>query len=143
MKKRTYTDEQIQRLLQNPYTYDVTPYKIQFTLEFKQFFMSKINEKGMTTFKIMEAAGYDIHDFNRPLLDHLRQKIKAQAASPEGLQPPRVLSHSEKIKAFAEKDLAQQKTKQSIAELQKHVAHLEAQVEFLKKISFLADQQKR
>ncbi|MCF0159044.1 MAG: hypothetical protein HUJ83_11100 [Veillonella sp.] len=140
-KRKQYTEEQLQRFLMNPYTFNATPYRITFTLAFKEFFMSQIDVQGMTTRKIMQAAGYLPEDFSRGALDQLRVHIKAQAASPEGLQPPKGQSIEEKNKAFAEKKLAEQKTEQSIVELQKHVAHLEAQVEFLKKISFLSDQQ--
>ena len=105
--------------------------------------MSQIDVPGMTTPKILKADGYAPKDFTRASLDRIRYDIKKQAASPQGLRPPRGLSTVEKNRAFAEKDLSRQKTEQSISELQKHVAHLEEQVEFLKKISFLASQQKK
>ena len=135
MKKPTYSEEQINILAQNPYTHSITPYKISFTLEFKEFFMAQVYLPGMTAPKILKAAGYDPKMFSRGTIDKLRMKILAEAASPDGLQPPRGLSQAEKIKAYAQKDLEHQRASTSIKELQSKVVHLEQQVEFLKKIS--------
>ena len=134
-KERAYSDEQISILEQNPYTHSVTPYRLTFTLAFKEFFMSQVHKSGMTCPKILKAAGYDPKMFSRPFIDHLRKRILVEAASPEGLKPPRGLSQAEKIKVFAEKNLDSQRTATSIKELQSRVVHLEQQVEFLKKIS--------
>lgn len=135
MKKPTYFEEQINILAQNPYTHSITPYKITFTLEFKEFFMSQVHLPGMTTPKILKAAGYDPKMFSRSTMDKLRMRTLAESASPEGLQPPRGLSQTERTKVYAAKDLEHQRTSTSIKELQNKVVHLEQQVEFLKKIS--------
>ena len=133
--KPTYTEEQIRILEQNPYTHNVTPYKISFTLEFKEFFMSQVNTPGMTAPKILRAAGYDTKIFTRDMITNLRRTILSEAASPEGLKPPRGLSQAEKTAAYAKKDLDSQRTSTSIKELQNRVVHLEQQIEFFKKIS--------
>ncbi len=135
--KPTYTPEQVAILAQNPYTHSVTQYSIKFTLEFKQFFVSQMNKPGMTTPKILNAAGYDSHLFTRSVMDHLRKELKKQASSPTGLKPPTGLSQVERTAVFAAKDLSKQRTQTSINELQDRIVHLEEQVEFLKKISQL------
>ena len=134
-KKATYTEEQIRILEQNPYTHSVTPYKFTVTLEFKEFFMSLVHQPGMTTPKILKAAGYDPKMFGRSVMDHMRINILAEAASATGLKPPRGLSQAERTAAFAKKNLDAQRTSVSIKELQERIVHLERQVEFLKKIS--------
>ena len=134
-KKITYTDEQIKVLEQNPYTHMVSPYVLVFTLSFKEFFMSQVHVPGMTTPKILKAAGYDPKMFTRGTIDSLRKRILKEASSKEGLKPPRGLSQSEKTMAYAAKDLEKQRTSTSIKELQNRVVHLEQQIEFLKKIS--------
>ncbi len=133
-KERRYTDEQIKILEQNPYTHKVTPYQLTFTLEFKEFFMSQVNLPGMTTSKILKAAGYDPAIISKASKNCIRNRILKQAASPEGLKPPRGLSQAEKIDAYAKKDLDAQRTSTSIKELREKVVHLEQQIEFLKKI---------
>ena len=137
MKKAVYNDEQIRILEQNPYTHSVTPYKLVFTLEFKEFFMSLVHQPGMTAPKILKAAGYDLEMFSRNTIDKIRMRILAEASSEKGLQPPHGMSQAEKTAVFARKNLEAQKTSASIKELQDRVVHLEQQIEFLKKISHL------
>lgn len=132
-KKATYTEEQIRILEQNPYTHSVAPNKFTVTLEFKEFFMSLVHQPGMTTPKILKAAGYDPKMFSRSVMDHMRINILAEAASETGLKPPRGLSQAERTAAFAKKNLDSQRTSTSIKELQNRIVHLERQVEFLKK----------
>ena len=134
-QKISYTEEQIRILEQNPYTHNVTPYKIFFTLEFKEFFVSQVALPGMTTRKIFKAAGYDPEMFTRSALDSIRSKILKESKSPEGLKPPRGLSPAQRTAVYAKKDLDAQRTSTSIKELQNRVVHLEQQIEFLKKIS--------
>lgn len=135
MKKPAYTEEQIIIISQNPYTHCVTPHRVTFTLEFKEFFVEQVEKPGMTTAKILRAAGYDSKMFSQSTRERLRQRILSEAASEEGLQPPRGMTTAERINAYAKKDLDKQRTSTSIKELQNKVVHLEQQVEFLKKIS--------
>ncbi len=130
----TYTNEQVALIAQNPYTHVVTPHKVTFTLAFKEFFVDQAINHGLSTPKILKAAGYDTSMFTRATMDHLRQKILAEVASPEGLRPPRGMSQAERTKAYAKKDLDAQRTSTSIKEMQQRIVHLEQQVEFLKKI---------
>ena len=133
-RKPSYTNEQIEVIAQNPYTHSITPHRMTFTLEFKEFFVDQVKNHGLTAPKVLKAAGYDSKMFSRTTIDHLRKKILAEAASPEGLQPPRGLSQADRIKAYAKKDLNAQRTSTSIKEMQQRIVHLEQQVEFLKKI---------
>ena len=134
-KRIIYTPEQIREMECNQYTHSISPNRISFTLEFKKFFASQLDVPGMTTPKILRAAGYDPSYFSRATMDWLRKQIRAELASPEGLKPPRGLSREEKLKIFAEKDLSEQKTDASIKEIQERIVHLEHQINFLKKIS--------
>ncbi len=139
-RKVKFTEEQINLLSQNPYTHFVNENKIVFTLEFKEFFFEQMKIKGMTTPKILRAAGYDTTLFSRSNLDSIRKAIRNQGESPTGLQPPRGLTTSEKTAQFAAKNLEKQKQEKSIRELQERVVHLEQQIEFLKKISHIRNQ---
>lgn len=140
-RKVKFTEEQINLLSQNPYTHLVNKNRIVFTLAFKELFVEQMKIKGMSTTKILRAAGYDPAFFPRSNLDSIRKAIKDQAESPTGLQPPRGLSAKEKTAQFAAKNLEKQKQEKSIKELQKRVVHLEQQIEFLKKISHIRNQQ--
>ena len=133
-KKPSYTDEQVKILSQNPYTHVAMPNKVTFTLEFKEFFVNQVKHHGLSTTKILKAAGYDPSLFTRAAIDNIRRRILAEASSPEGLKPPRGLSQAERTEAFAKKNLDAQRTSTSIKEMQQRIVHLEQQVEFLKKI---------
>ena len=139
-RKVPFTEEQIQELRQNPYTHSVTPQRIVFTLAFKQMFYEQTKVPGMTTRKILLKAGYNPDWFTRNSFDRLRSSILHQAASPEGLRPPRGLSSAERTALFEKQDLAKQRTDTTIKQLQERIVHLGQQVEFLKKISHLRNQ---
>lgn len=138
-RKNPYTDEQIQKLSQNPYTHAVSPHRVSFTIEFKKFFTEQANIPGMTTKKIFLAAGYDLDCFSKESLDSIRRTILTEANSPEGFKAGRGLSHAEKAAQFAAKDLAKQSTDASIKEMQERIVHLEQQINFLKKISHIRE----
>lgn len=134
-KQPVYTQETIDTLSQNPYTHSVTPYRITFTLEFKQFFMEHIHKPGMTSRKVLVLAGYDTSIISPAIVRKLAYKIVKEANSPGGLKPPKGASTEERAAAFARKDMSKQHVNTSIKELQTEVVRLKQQVEFLKKIS--------
>lgn len=136
-KKPAYTEAQIKEFKANPSTYDVTPNKLSFTLEFKEFFMEQKKVPGMTTRKILEKAGYNPKSFSSKTCKTICNRICKEAKSPEGLHPPKGMSSAEKAAAFAAKDLSKQRVNTSIKELQEKIVHLEAEVEFLKKTAAL------
>ena len=134
-----FTEKQIHELETNKYTHSVSENQIVFTLEFKQFFLDQVVKYSKTAPTILREAGYDTSIFTRSHIDSIRKRILREANSETGLKPPRGLSAADKIAAFEAKDLAKQRTKVSIRELQEKVVYLEKQVEFLKKISHLKD----
>ena len=142
-KKKPYTDEQVQILSQNPYTHSVTPNRLVFTVAFKEFFIKQTKISGMTTKKILLAAGYNPDFFEKGALDAIRYTIIKEANSPEGFRSPRGLSDTEKNALFASKDLSKQNTDVSMKELQNRIVHLEQQIAFLKKISHVRRQNRK
>ena len=132
-KSIPFTQEQIRILEENIYTHHVTQNRIVFTVAFKEFFAEQAALPGMTTKKILRAAGFDPDFFPRASLDSIRKRILREASSPEGFKNPRGLSSAERTAHFAEKDLTKQRTDTSIKELQERVVYLEQQIAFLKK----------
>ena len=135
-----FTEAQIEALKGNPFTHSVTADRITFTVEFKQFFYDQTGVPGMTTKKIMRAAGYVPEWFSEANLSAIRRKVLTEAASPEGFKEPRGMTSAERTAAFAAKDLSRKNTDKAIRELQDRIVHLEAQIEFLKKISHVRNQ---
>lgn len=134
-RKNPFTEEQIRVLEQNKFTHHVSPNRIVFTLEFKEFFMEQRTIHKKSAPAILKEAGYDISFFSRGNIDSIRRHIVDEAESDSGLKTPRGLSSEQKIAAFEAKNLAQQRTEVTIKEMQERIVHLEKQVEFLKKTS--------
>lgn len=136
MKKNcpAFTEEQIAKLRNNKYTYRVTPKRVVFTLEFKEYLIEQKIKHGLKIQDIFEAAGYDTSVLSAKRMRRYYQTIATEAASPEGLKTPKGLSTAEEQKIFEKKDLTKQQQKTAIKELQERVIHLEKQIEFLKKI---------
>lgn len=136
----SFTPQQVAKLESNPYTHTVSVYGISFTLAFKKFFVEQSQLPGMTSRKILSAAGYDPKIFSDNQVHGFRKRIMAEANSPEGLHEPHRLTNEEKLARFEAKDLSKQKTDASIEELQKRLVHLEKQLEFLKKTEAIRKQ---
>ena len=141
-KSIPFTQEQIRILEENIYTHHVTQNRIVFTVAFKEFFAEQAALPGMTTKKILCAAGYDPDFFPRASLASIRKRILREASSPEGFKNPRGLSSAERTAHFAEKDLTKQRTDTNIKELQERVVYLEQQIAVLKKISHIRSRPK-
>lgn len=131
--KKFFTEEQMARLLSNPFTHNVTPTSVSFTKEFKEFFYKQMTEKSLSTPKIMELAGYEPDMIGRSRMDKLRIAVRHEAESPDGFQNPRRVSHEEQLKKEAAELEKSKNAEAKLQALQNKVEHLEAQIEFLKK----------
>ena len=47
MSKKVFTNEEVEMLRNNPYTYAVTPHILSFTKEFKELFWKEYQEGGI------------------------------------------------------------------------------------------------
>lgn len=132
MTKNTFTQAEINLLLQNPYTADVCPSCLYYTLAFKEYALKEA-AKGETSIRIFTKAGYDPELLGKPRMYAALKSFKREAASPQGLHESRH-SREAKLYALAKQDLSKAKTENAISQLQNRVVHLEQQIEFLKKI---------
>lgn len=136
-KRIPFTPEQMELLMCNSYTAKVTPHRILFTLEFKEFAMQEVEVPGMTYRKIFQKAGYDTELLGHERMKHIMRSIKLEAASEEGLRVPKAGIREEELAKRRKEDLSKKHTKTAIKELQDRVNHLEQQIDFLKKLSQL------
>ena len=128
-----FTPEQMELLAANPFTYKVTSLRISYTLEFKNLFLVHY-ESGETVKDIFENMGYDvavighnrIYSFAKRLID------QAEAGKIPTEQSPRV-----KQEKPANVDYNTMPAQQSVAAMQREIAYLRQQLEFLKKITEL------
>ena len=133
MASHRFTDEERAELLSNPYTARVTPYRVFFTLAFKQFVMDHIDLPDMTAAKVFRLAGYSDGLLSLRVRRYTVSMIRKEAASENGLQEPAL----PKTHRHREKH-----TETEFRELQERVVILEQQIDFLKKSQLLRKQER-
>jgi len=135
VKKRIkkFTAEQMERLAANPFTLRVTVLRISFTLEFKNLFLVRY-ESGEAIKDIFEGMGYEIEVLGENRIYNFanRLAILAERGEMPTEGPPK--AKSEKPLNI---DYNTMPAQQSVAAMQREIAYLRQQIEFLKKITEL------
>ena len=133
MTNSTFTKEEIEQLMLNPYVISASPNKITYSLEFKKFVIRETG-LGLKSTEVFKKAGFDIDMLGKPRIYAAVKEFKRQATSPEGLRGVSIKMKEERMAKFAKEDLSKKQTKVAIRELQDKIVRLEQQIEFLKKI---------
>ncbi len=137
MDRRLFSQEEIDELKKNPYTYKVTAAQIKFTPEFKEYFWDQY-QKGILPREILKLCGYDpdlIGDTRMGgILQHIKQAVQ------EGVE-----FHSEyRRRSPVASDKSNPSTpSEEIKQLRSEVQYLRKEVEFLKKISSVKTSRKQ
>lgn len=129
MSRKPFTSEEINILLQNPFTYKVTNSTISFTKEFKQIFIEKYLQ-GMIPRQILIEHGYDPDILGDHRIWGIAQYLKAQYAEAGGSFPEGYTQRKR-----TEKSAGQLSEKEELKQLRLEVDYLKQEIEFLKKIS--------
>ena len=132
---KKFTKEQMECLAANPYTYRITVLRISYTLEFKNLFLARY-ESGEAVKDIFAELGYDItmlgsnriYSFANRLLDQIE-------AGGMPTEEPSKTKHEKP----ANVDYNTMPAQQSVAAMQREIAYLRQQIEFLKKITELGN----
>lgn len=127
MSKKVFTNEEVEMLRSNPYTYAVTPHILSFTKEFKELFWEEY-QAGAIPRQILEKHGYPADVLGRQRIWGIAHTIKGQYYSGEGFREgsrPKNSSPSNDCKTMEE----------TVKQLQSEVQYLRQEIEFLKKIS--------
>lgn len=135
-KKSEFTEQEINILKANPYTYKVTNRVIYFTKEFKQEFYRR-NLCGYTPRQIVKELGYDPEMLGDVRLTGIQMSVKKQAESAVGLHEGTV---SKKLRSELTKD--KMPCRETVEWMQHEILYLHQEVEFLKKIYSLKDEKK-
>lgn len=130
---KKFTPKQMETLAANPFTYKVTALRISYTLEFKNLFLTRF-EAGEPVKDIFASLGYDIDILGENRMYTFARRIskQAEAGNLPTEEPPCV-----KLEKPVNIDYNTMPTQQSVAAMQREIAYLRQQVEFLKKISEL------
>ena len=127
MKRNVFTEEEIEQLRKNPYTYEVNRRTISFTAEFKEAFL-QLFEDGMTAKQAVEELGYSAEMLKGPRINSLKKGILSQIARSGKPHSGRYLgakSMDTEHKTEAPPD--------EMTHMKIKIRHLEQQIEFLKK----------
>ena len=130
---RKFTPEQIDLLAANPFTLNVTCYRISYTLEFKNLFLSH-HENGETVRDIFSTLGYDPEVLGDSRMYSFAHSLLNKVEAGEPLTEGPAHKHVEKP---VNTDYNAMPSQQSVASMQRELTYLRQQVEFLKKISQL------
>ena len=135
---KDFTPEQMKILSANPFTYKVSAICIHYTLEFKNLFLAHY-EAGEPVKDIFAAFGYDPAILGDNRMHAFARRISKQAK--EGKVPTED-SSSVKIQKPAKVDYNTLPAQQSVSAMQREIAYLRQQIEFLKKITELDNDRK-
>lgn len=132
MSKHPFTNEQIQLLRQNPFTYCVTANRLAFTKEFKEIFYSEY-QAGAIPRQILEDHGYDptILGMRRiwGISCKIRDQYKKYGGFHEGTISPEITRSSSSAPHMPASE------KEELIQLRHEVDYLKQEINFLKKIS--------
>ena len=128
---KKFTPEQMEVLAANPFTHRITVYRISYTLEFKNLFLVRY-ESGETVKDIFANLGYDISLLGENRIygfaNALIKKVDAGEVLAE--ESPRVRQEKP-----VNVDYNTMPAQQSVSAMQREIAYLRQQLEFLKKIT--------
>ena len=123
-----FTQEQINQLRSNPYTYKVTARKIFFTREFKQAFCDK-RQEGLTIRETFIALGYDPEVLGEKRIDGISHSInkalREDGGFREGIRPRNSILDEE----------CPEVTRENFLRMHHELQYMKQEIEFLKKIS--------
>lgn len=132
-----FTEEQMEKLRLNPYTFSVTPNQIRFTKEFKEEFFRRLQD-GDTSRKILRDLGYSDDLISKSRMISIYQSVKTEAASPNGFTDP----NKRKTSVYNPNQGKYEGVPDNIAmqRMQKDLSLMRQELDFLKKIlSFKED----
>lgn len=139
MSRTPFTNEQMLRLRQNPYTYSVAPFQLSLTKEFKEVFYSEY-QAGELPRKILEDHGYDPAVLGErriwSISGHIREQYKKYGCFYEGNH-----THGKRCPQEQPGDMPASE-KEELKQLRHEVDYLKQEVEFLKKISAVRNTRK-
>lgn len=125
MSRKVFTNEEVEMLRNNPYTYATTPHTISFTKEFKELFWKEYQKGGIPR-QILETYGYPAAILGKERIWGIAHTIKAQYYSEERL-------HEGSLKKKPSANSGCRTTEETVSQLQNEVQYLRQEIEFLKK----------
>lgn len=129
MSKRKFTEEQVQKFRENPYTFQVSHSRISFTREFKELYWKEYRG-GTAAEQILSKYGYDPEVLGSNRVYGLTQLVRREFEQYQNFYSgPRPADPKTKKTVSPSNDAG------AIRALQHEVEYLKQEIEFLKKIT--------
>lgn len=125
MGKKVFTNEEMEMLRSNPYTYSVTPSTLYFTKEFKELFWQEY-QKGEIPRQILSKYGYPADVLGKKRIWGIAHNIKDQYYSEKGLREG-------SLKRGDSANNNKEITEETVRQLQDEVRQLRQEIELMKK----------
>lgn len=130
MKRKYFTEEEIELLKKNPYTFHVNRGQIFFTVEFKKAFL-KLYDSGVPAAVAVRKLGYDPDILGKGRINSIKRNVNDQLTHAGEL-------HEGPHKKISFQKLSAQSSSAEIARLRQEIAYLQEEVAFVKKSLALA-----
>ena len=135
---KKFTQEEQDILKTNPYTLSVTKTTLQFTLEFKETFW-RMYKQGIRPGQILRECGYDPKMLGTARItgisQHLREEHKRYGCFHEA-RPINAARHPSKA------EYEKMSQKKAMKEMQTEIVYLRQEIDFLKKLIRLEQEEK-
>lgn len=125
-----FTRQQVDAFQANPYTYRISESTIRFTLEFKKEFWKRY-QAGQSPSRILTDLGYDVDALGKRRIQAIRDHIRKEAASPEGLHEGNAPCRKRRPHST---DYSSVPKDQAVELMQHELLYLRQEMEFVKKI---------
>lgn len=135
MSNKIFTIEEREKLRVNPYVKNVTDKSITYTEEFREYFINQYN-LGKLPKEIFKEAGFDINILGNERIKSNTKRFKKMSERIEGFKDTREENSGRSLK----RELTDE---EKIVKLKEENLKLKQQLEFLKKMEFLARQAKQ
>jgi hypothetical protein len=135
MSNKIFTIEEREKLRVNPYVKNVTDKSITYTEEFREYFINQYN-LGKLPKEIFKEAGFDINILGNERIKSNTKRFKKMSERIEGFKDTREENSGRSLKRELTDD-------EKIVKLKEENLKLKQQLEFLKKMEFLARQAKQ
>ena len=135
MSNKIFTIEEQEKLRVNPYVKNVTDKSITYTEEFREYFINQYNQ-GKLPKEIFKEAGFDINILGNDRIKSNTKRFKKMSERIEGFKDTRDENSGRPLK----RELTDE---EKIVKLKEENLKLKQQLEFLKKMEFLARQAKQ
>jgi len=135
--RKTFTQEELMVIRNNPYVKDATANAIHFTIAFKEEFWRLYNEECLPPKRIMRQLGFDIAVIGESRVRGIVNHIRKQVNNGEAFRDVRKIPEKQ-----AQISFEHQLPSKAVQIIQHKLMYLEQEMEFIKK-NILADNEAR